>query len=308
VQAAQGRGIVEFGSRRAHGPEAGVLAARATYIGGCLGTSNVEAGFRFGIPTYGTLAHSFVMAYEDEAESFRQFERVFPDHAILLVDTYDTLAAIEKIIASGMRPKGVRLDSGNLAQLSKQVRERLDAASLQETRIFASGDLNEFAIQDMLSQGAPIDFFGVGTALATSSDAPALGGVYKLVELLKDGRQHYRAKFSEDKVTYPGRKQIFRFHDQQGLFDHDVIARADEAVAGAEPLLECVMRDGRRTSPPPPLEEARERARTSLACLPEEFRRIREPASYRVDTSKPLAQLLEEVRQSTASVGNLQDR
>jgi nicotinate phosphoribosyltransferase len=161
VEAAQGRGVVEFGSRRAHGPEAGILAARATYIGGCRGTSNVAAGMRYGIPTYGTLAHSFVMAYEDEAESFRQFERVFPHHAILLVDTYDTLAAIDKIINAGMRPQGVRLDSGNLVELAKQVRERLDAAGLQETRILASGDLSEYAIAEIVTQGAPIDFFGV---------------------------------------------------------------------------------------------------------------------------------------------------
>jgi nicotinate phosphoribosyltransferase len=237
------------------------------------------------------------MAYEDEAESFRQFERVFPDHAILLVDTYDTLAAIEKIIASGMRPKGVRLDSGDLAQLSKQVRERLDAAGLRETRIFASGDLNEFAIEDMLSRGAPIDFFGVGTELATSRDAPALGGVYKLVELLKDGRQHYRAKFSEDKVTYPGRKQVFRFRSPQGLFDHDVIARADEAVAGSEPLLECVMQAGRRTHPPPPLLLARERARDSLARLPDSCRRLQDPDVYPVEISPALERLLDDVRQ-----------
>lgn len=308
VEAAQGRGVVEFGSRRAHGPEAGILAARATYIGGCRGTSNVAAGMRYGIPTYGTLAHSFVMAYEDETESFRQFERVFPDHAILLVDTYDTLAAIDKIINAGMRPQGVRLDSGNLVELSKQVRARLDAAGLQQAKIFASGDLSEYAIAEILSQGAPIDFFGVGTELATSRDAPALGGVYKLVEVLKDGRQHYRAKFSEDKVTYPGRKQVFRFRDPHGQYGHDVIARAEEQFGGADALIECIMRNGRRTRPSPRLEEIREQAKTNLERLPEQFRRIREPASYRVDTSQQLAQLLEEVRQSTASVGNLRTR
>jgi len=297
VQAAGGRGVVEFGTRRAHGPEAGTLAARATYIGGCLGTSNVMAGYRFGIPTYGTLAHSFVMAYEDEAESFRQFEQVFPDHAILLVDTYDTLAAIDKIVASGMRPQGVRLDSGNLVELSRQVRSRLDAAGLGDTKIFASGDLNEYAIAEMLSQGAPIDFFGVGTELATSRDAPALGGVYKLVELLKDGRQHYRAKFSEDKVTYPGRKQVFRFRGPGGAFDHDVLARAGENLDGGDPLLECVMREGRRTAPTAPLLQARERARGSLARLPEACRRLQDPAVYPVQVSPALERLLEEVRQ-----------
>src|SRR5881628_1636696 len=165
VAAAEGRGVVEFGSRRAHGPEAGVLAARAAYIGGCTGTSNVNAGARFGIPTFGTLAHSFVMAYSDEEEAFRRFQQFFPDHSVLLVDTYDTLAAIEKIIHAGLRPKSVRLDSGDLVDLSRQVRRRLDQSGLAETRIFASGDLDEFVIADLLARGAQIDAFGVGTAL-----------------------------------------------------------------------------------------------------------------------------------------------
>ncbi len=304
VQAGGGRGVVEFGSRRAHGPEAGVLAARAAYIGGCLGTSNIEAGFRFGIPTYGTVAHSFVMAYGQEEESFRQFARVFPDHAVLLVDTYDTLAAIDKIIQLGMRPRGVRLDSGELVSLSQEVRRRLDQGGLRETKIFASGDLNEYAIAEILARGAPIDFFGVGTALVTSSDAPALGGVYKLVELRDGATDHPRAKFSEDKVTYPGRKQVFRFRDPQGLYDHDVIARAEEDHPGAEPLLECVLRQGKRTQPSPPLERVKERAQDSLAHLPESYRRLREPAAYPVQISQPLAQLLEEVRQKTLAAGN----
>jgi nicotinate phosphoribosyltransferase len=144
TEAAQGRSVVEFGTRRAHGPESGVLAARAAYVGGCAGTSNVEAGSRFGLPVFGTLAHSFIMAYADEAESFRQFERNFPEHSVLLVDTYDTLAAIDKIIASGLRPKGVRIDSGDLADVAHEVRERLDAGGLNDTTIFASGDLNEY--------------------------------------------------------------------------------------------------------------------------------------------------------------------
>jgi len=304
VQAAGGRGVVEFGSRRAHGPEAGVLAARAAYIGGCSGTSNVQAGFRFGIPTYGTVAHSFVMAYGQEEESFQRFERVFPDHAVLLVDTYDTLAAIDKIIQLGMRPRGVRLDSGDLVSLSREVRRRLDHGGLGETKIFASGDLNEHTIAAVLAQGAPIDFFGVGTELATSKDAPALGGVYKLVELRDGAADHPRAKFSEDKVTYPGRKQVFRFRHPQGLYDHDVIARAEEDHPEAEPLLDCVLRQGKRTQPSPPLETIKKRARESLAHLPEPCRRLREPAAYPVKISQPLAQLLEEVRQQTLVTRN----
>ena len=299
VQAAGGRGVVEFGSRRAHGPEAGVLAARAAYIGGCMGTSNVEAGFRFGIPTYGTVAHSFVMAYGDEEESFQRFERVFPDHAILLVDTYDTLAAIDKIIQLGMRPRGVRLDSGDLASLSREVRRRLDQGGLGETKIFASGDLNEHSIAAVLAEGAPIDFFGVGTELVTSKDAPSLGGVYKLVELRDDTAEHPRAKFSEDKVTYPGRKQVFRFRDPQGLYSHDIIARAEEKHADAEPLLTRVLHNGKRIQPSPPLQTVKEWAQESLAHLPELYRRLREPAVYPVKISQSLAQLLEEVRQKT---------
>ena len=302
VEAAQGRGVVEFGTRRAHGPEAGVLAARAAFIGGCLGTSNVEAGYRFGLPTYGTLAHSFVMAYAEEAESFRQFQRVFPEHSVLLADTYDTLGAVEKIIQLGLRPKGVRLDSGDLVELSRAVRRRLDAAGLADTKVFASGDLNEFSIQEALARGAAVDFFGVGTELATSKDAPALGGVYKLVELEAPpgqpvGEVHYRAKFSEDKVSYPGRKQVFRFRDSQGLYDHDLIGLADEAYPDAEPLLAPVMRHGRSLAAPPPLPDVQQRARAALGRLPTRYRQLQNPPAYPVRPTAALAALLERVRQ-----------
>jgi len=297
VEAAQGRGVVEFGSRRAHGPEAGVLAARAAYLGGCLGTSNVEAGFRFGLPTYGTLAHSFVMSYEEEEESFRQFTRVFPQHTVLLLDTYDTLAAVDKIIELGLRPPGVRLDSGDLVELSRKVRRRLDGAGLRETKIFASGDLNEYLIAELVAQGARLDFFGVGTELATSKDAPALGGVYKLVEVLADGRPRHRAKFSEAKVTYPGRKQVFRFCEPAGRYHHDLIARAEENYPEGEPLLACVLREGRRIAPSPGLGEIQQRAKANLERLPERYRRLRNAPAYPVGISRALEELLEEVRQ-----------
>src|SRR5260370_19622923 len=161
VAAAGGRGVVELGSRRAHGPEAGVLAARAAYIGGCTGTSNVSAGVRFGIPTLGTLAHSFVMAYSDEEEAFRRFQQFFPDHSVLLVDTYDTLAAIEKIIHAGLRPKSVRLDSGDLVDLSRQVRPRLDQPGLPETRIFASRAPHAIVLPALRCSRCQIQCFGV---------------------------------------------------------------------------------------------------------------------------------------------------
>jgi nicotinate phosphoribosyltransferase len=297
IEAAGKRGVVEFGTRRAHGPQAGVLGARAAYLGGCIGTSNVEAGFRFGIPTYGTVAHSFVMAYGSEEESFQQFERLFPDHAILLVDTYDTLAAIDKIIERGLRPKGVRLDSGDLVELSREVRRRLDAAGLDQTKIFASGDLNEFVIAEALARNAPIDFFGVGTQLVTSTDAPSLGGVYKLVEMLDDEAEYPRAKFSQDKVTYPGRKQVFRFCDEQGSYRHDVIARSEESYAEGQPLLELVLDEGRRTDPSPPLKELRQQAQENLARLPAPYRQLRNAPSYPVQVSQSLQALLGTVRQ-----------
>ncbi|MGH9787487.1 MAG: nicotinate phosphoribosyltransferase [Candidatus Acidiferrales bacterium] len=297
VEAAAGRGVVEFGTRRAHGPEAGVLAARAAYLGGCIGTSNVEAGHRFGIPTYGTVAHSFVMAYADEEESFRRFLRVFPEHAILLVDTYDTLAAVDRILASGLRPKGVRLDSGNLVELSKEARRRLDRGGLTETKMFASGDLNEHAIAELLARGAAIDAFGVGTELATSKDAPALGAVYKLVAVHEGPESGSRVKLSEDKATYPGPKQVFRFHDANGRYDHDVVGRDVEAFAEAEPLLAGVMRGGRRLALSPPLNDIRQRAKANLERLPAPCRAFRDPAAYPVRFSRALEELQEEVRQ-----------
>lgn len=294
--AAQGRNVVEFGSRRAHGPDAGVLAARAAYIGGCSGSSNVEAGRRFGIPTFGTLAHSFVMAYDDEEESFVEFDRLFPEHAVLLVDTYDTLAAIDKIVNAGLRPRSVRLDSGDLVELSREVRRRLDQAGLKDTHIFASGDLDEFAISDLLERGARIDAFGVGTALATSEDAPALGGVYKLVDVQSGTRHSYRAKFSEEKVTYPGRKQVFRFSDAAGKYREDVVACETERYPDAQPLLICVMREGKCILPQPSLSEIRERAREEMARFPQAVRHLQQWENYPVRFSAELQRLLEEVR------------
>jgi nicotinate phosphoribosyltransferase len=294
--AAPGKSAIEFGSRRAHGPEAGVLAARAAYIGGCTGTSNVEAGKRFGIPIFGTLAHSFVMAYTNEEDAFRKFHQLFPEHSVLLVDTYDTLAGVDKVIANDLHPTAVRLDSGNLLDLSLRARQRLDQAGLIDTKIFASGDLDEYAIADLLAQGAPIDAFGVGTALATSNDAPSLGGVYKLVDIEAEGTTSYRAKFSEEKATYPGRKQVFRLHGPDGGFRGDIIACVDEQFAHDEPLLQCVMRGGRRLNPGLELHSIQERAQQQIGKLPETCRRLRSPEPYVVTFSQRLENLLREVR------------
>ncbi len=303
VEAAQGRGVVEFGTRRAHGPESGVLAARAAYVGGCVGTSNVEAGLRFGIPTSGTLAHSFIMAFAEEGDAFRRFEQVFPNNSILLLDTYDTLGAVDRIVERGLRPQGVRLDSGDLAALSKAVRSKLDAAGLRDTRIFASGDLDEDSITELLARGAPVDNFGVGTGLATSADAPTLSGVYKLVEVFEAAGPDPRAKFSADKVTYPGCKQVWRFTGADGRFAEDVIARCDERYPEATPLLECVMREGRRVAPAPPLAEVRERARRNVARLPTLCRQLHHGGSLPVHTSARLDELLEEIRNRVAANG-----
>jgi nicotinate phosphoribosyltransferase len=294
--AAQGRQVVDFGSRRAHGPEAGVLAARAAYIGGCAGTSNVEAGRRYGIPVMGTLAHSFIMAYTNEAEAFRKFGQLFPDHNVLLIDTYDTLAAIDKIIREGLRPKAVRIDSGDLLELSRQARACLDRAGLTETRIFASGDLDEFVITNLLAGGAKIDSFGVGTALTTSKDAPALGGVYKLVDIESETGISYRAKLSKDKTTYPGCKQVYRFYDSTGGFREDMIACADEKIPGGGPLLSQVMQNGARVEPAPGLPGIQQRAREQVVQIPDASRRLREPERYRVSFSECLQKLLVLVR------------
>ena len=302
VEAAERRNVVEFGSRRAHGPGAGLLAARAAYIGGCAGTSNVEAGRRFGIPVFGTMAHSFVMAYAKEEEAFQRFQQLFPEHGVLLIDTYDTLAAIDKIIQKKLHPTAVRLDSGDLLDLATRVRQKLDQAGLNQTRIFASGDLNEFTIADLLARGAPIDAFGVGTALATSKDAPTLGGVYKLVDLESETGILYRAKFSEEKTTYPGPKQIFRFPDAAGTYRHDIIGRQSENYSEAVSLLELVMRNGKRIAPSPRIEDVQKRASEELRKVPATCRRLRDATPYPVTFSKELENLLATVRQQTLKV------
>lgn len=267
--AADGRPVIEFGTRRAHGIESGVLAARAAYIGGCQGTSNVMAGKRFGIPIFGTQAHSWIMAHADEEEAFRRFLEIFPEHAVLLVDTYDVRAAVEKIIAMGRKPRGIRLDSGDVAADSVWARGRLDAAGWQDVQVFASGDLDEDRMAALLASGARIDAFGVGTALATSSDAPALGVIYKLVEIERGGEVHSAAKLSRAKVTYPGRKQVFRMAGANGKFAEDVIALEGEQFAGAEPLLVPVMREGRRVLPAEELTETQKRCLANLERLPQ---------------------------------------
>jgi len=299
--AAAGRSVVEFGARRAHGVEAGVLAARAAYLAGCDGTSNVDAGRRFGIPVSGTMAHSWVLAFGDEEEAFTTYADCFRERAVLLLDTFDTLAAARRIPAAGLRPAAVRLDSGDLAGLSRQVRAILDGAGLSATKILASGDLDEGKIAALVSGGAPIDGFGVGAALSTSFDAPSLGAVYKLVELERRGGVAPVMKSSPDKETYPGRKQVWRVLES-GRAVRDVLALADEpGPAGAVPLLEPVMRDGRRVRPSRALAALRERCRDELTRLPDAVRRLADPASYTVELSGGLRSLIARVARAQES-------
>ena len=260
VTAAEGRAVIEFGSRRAHGLDAAVHAARAAYIAGCVSTSNLLAGRLFGIPVSGTMAHSWVMGFADEIDAFRQYMQIFGAHTTLLIDTYDTLTAARRIVESGLRPTGVRLDSGDLLALSRQVRQIFDDGGLSATRILVSGDLDEHRIQALVRAGAPIDGFGVGTAISVVSDAPALGGVYKLVETMEAGEARPTVKLSTGKRTFPGRKQVWRV-TEGGIAKHDVMGLEDETAQDGRALLSRVMRNGVRATAPVPLSELQQRSR-----------------------------------------------
>ncbi len=266
------RGVIDFGSRRAHGPEAGVLAARAAYAAGCIGTSNVCAGKQFGIPVYGTMSHSWVEAFDSEEESFEKYHAVFPENTILLVDTYATVGCARKIVNMPLKNqlKGVRLDSGDLKTLSKKVRRILDKAGLSQVKILASGNLNEYKIAELVKAKAPIDSFGVGTDMVTSRDCPALDLTYKLVQVQeKDGTIKYKSKASPRKKTIPGKKQVFRQYDGKGIFRQDIIGLASERPpVGTRPLLRPVIGGGKLVSALPSLEAVRETAAAKLAQLP----------------------------------------
>ncbi len=304
VLTAPGKLLVDFGLRRAHGAEAGLFAARSAYIAGYAGTATVLAGARFGIPVFGTMAHSFVEAHDDEAQAFLDFARAYPKGTVFLVDTYDTAEGVRKVAAltpqlerEGIAVKGVRLDSGDLAALAKQARAILDEAGLHDTTVFASGNLDEHRIAALLAADAPIDGFGVGTSLVISSDAPSLDAVYKLQEYA--GRP--RRKRSTGKATWPGRKQVYRHYAHGGSLDHDVVALEGDAQPG-EPLLRQVMKGGRRVAGAESLAVIRERAARGLAALPGPIRSL-EPARepYRVDIAPRLAALAEELDRAMGS-------
>ena len=297
VSAAQGRQVVDFGARRAHGSVAALLAARAAAIGGCAGTSNVLAGKLFGIDTYGTQAHSWVMAHENEAASFQSFLDVFPEGAVLLLDTYDVRNATKQIIAAGRRPAGVRLDSGDLVRDSQWVRRELDKAGWQDVGVFASGDLDEYKIAKLLAQKAALSAFGVGTALAAPGDAPHLSLIYKLVEVERAGKIREAAKLTQTKATFPGRKQVLRFSNASGEFSEDRIVLENEPRGRASALLVEVIRGGKRLAPPETMETMRKRCLDNVAALPARYRRIDKAAEYPVRYSRRLRALLEKVRQ-----------
>jgi nicotinate phosphoribosyltransferase len=297
VLAAPGKLMVDFGLRRAHGAEAGLFAARASYIAGFAGTATVLADKLYGIPIYGTMAHSFIQSYDEEMEAFEKFARARPENLTLLIDSYDTEAGAHKVVAlaprlraRGITIRAVRLDSGDLIALSKRVRRILDDGGLRDVRIFASGGLTEDSVADFLRASAPVDGFGMGTSLTTSSDVASLDCVYKLQEYAGLSRR----KRSTGKATWPGRKQVWRSYGPGGRMTADVLSVESDEHNG-EPLIELVMQGGRRLAPSPPLAALRERAAGDLARLPDPLRQLEPGASYPVQIGDRLLRLVDEV-------------
>jgi nicotinate phosphoribosyltransferase len=296
VTAAQGRQVVDFSARRAHGGEASLLSARASAIGGCVGTSNTLAAKQFGLAAYGTQAHSWVMAHADESKAFASFLDAFPHGAVLLVDTYDVRDAVKKVISLDRKPTGIRLDSGDIAADSRWAHRELDRAGWKDVKIFASGDMDEYRIADLIRKGAAIDAFGVGTALGTPGDAPHLNLIYKLVETEHDGKVRETAKLNRSKVTYPGRKQVFRYSKRNGEFAGDKIALENEQPKGGEPLLIEIMRNAKRVAARESVSALRERCLAGLARVPRRCHQMNRSSVYQVQYSDRLKAMLEKVR------------
>jgi nicotinate phosphoribosyltransferase len=304
VEASKGRSVIEFGLRREPGIDAGMKVARSSYIAGCRGTSNVLAGYAYGIPVFGTMAHSFIMSYTKEIDAFRAFARTFPEKSTLLIDTYDDLAGAEKAAVvlkelekRDIRAGGVRIDSGDLAESSRKVRQILDRHGLTYAKIFVSGDLDEYKITELLNADAPIDAFGVGTKMGTSADRPYLDGIYKLCETqMPDGGFAPIMKLSKDKFTLPGRKQVYRFTNGDGSYKKDTITLVDESAVG-EPLLMKVMDGGRLIYKLPSLEEIRSTAAENLKKLPSKYKGLVDAPAYPVEFSSKLQRLIETVKQ-----------
>jgi nicotinate phosphoribosyltransferase len=301
VCAAQGRPVVEFGLRRTQGTDAGMKAARCSYLAGANGTSNVLAGMKYGIPIFGTMAHSYIMFFDQEIDSFRAFAKVFPETSTFLIDTYDDLKGAQNaaIVAKELEKKGhrlsaVRLDSGDLLALSRKVRRILDHCGLDYVKIFASGDLDEYAIEELVRGGAKIDAFGVGTRMSTSYDRPYVDVVYKLSGKIERGVFVPAMKLSRGKVTLPGRKQVFRQKDRNGKCVKDVIGLEDEEICG-ERLLTKVVENGEIVHDVPTLEEARNAALRNLSELPERYKKLTRASSYPVELSRELSKIKAEL-------------
>ena len=300
VLAAPDKLLIDFGLRRAHGAEAGLLAARASYIAGFAGSATVLAAPRFGIPVYGTMAHSFIQAHDDETVAFEHFARSQRGNVVLLVDTYDTEKGAEKVVElapqlrkDGIEVKAVRLDSGDLAKHARRVRKILNDGGLEQVGIFSSGGLDEYALSDLLNAGAPIDGFGIGTSMDTSADAPYLDCAYKLTEYAGIARR----KRSEGKATWPGRKQVYRRYDKQGRMQEDLLTLDDDVQAG-ESLLQPHMEKGKRLTPPEPLVDIRQRATVQREQLPEALRTLVSTPGLPVRVSEKLQALARAVDKS----------
>ena len=312
VSVAKDKPIIEFGLRREHGTDAGMKVARCSYIAGCTGTSNVLAGMKYGIPVFGTMAHSFVMSFKKEIDSFRAFTKTFPDRSTLLIDTFDNFRGAEKaakvakeLEKRGFKLGGVRLDSGDLAKISKKIRELLDQNGLNYVKIFASGDLDEYKIEELLNKGARIDAFGVGTRMGTSEDRPYVDVIYKLCEKTDENGQFSPImKLSEGKATLPGRKQVFRVKDKKGNFAKDVIALEKEKIGG-EPLLVKVVEKGKILYDLPSLEDIRKKALENLAKIPPKYKRLRGAPCYPVHLSPRLKRLTKDLKEKVKKIEDL---
>lgn len=305
VLAAPDKLLIDFGLRRAHGAEAGLLSARASFLAGFSGSSNVMAGINWDVPLFGTMAHSYVQAHDEEATAFEHFARSHPQANTMLIDTYDTEAAARKLLPlsarlarDGIAIQAVRIDSGDLGEHARQVRRILDEGGLHGIKIFASGNLDEYQLRDLLAAGAPIDGFGVGTRMNTSADRPYLDCAYKLQEYAGLARR----KRSEGKTTWPGRKQVYRRLDDDGRFAGDLLTTADDIQPG-DGLLQPVMQDGRRRSPSPPLSMVRGYAAGQLGSLPGALRRLDAAPAFPVQVSARLRDLAHTIDQSRAAQG-----
>jgi nicotinate phosphoribosyltransferase len=301
VSAAKGRSVIEFGLRRAQGTDAGMKAARCSYLAGASGTSNVLAGMKHSIPVFGTMAHSYVMFFDEEIDSFRAFAKTFPQTSTFLIDTYDDSKGAKNaaIVAKELEKKGyrldaVRLDSGNLISISQKVRQILDSCGLDYVKIFASGDLDEYVIEELVNEGAKIDAFGVGTRMSTSLDRPYVDVVYKLSGKVEGGSFVPAMKLSKGKATLPAKKQIFRQRDNKGRHARDIIGLEHEDIKG-EPLLKKVMEDGRITYEIPTLEEIRKATLENLSALPEKYKKLRGSSLYPVELGHGLSKIRSQV-------------